>query len=110
MQNSGLGTSLNALASFSLMYGLPVLLLVTWRGFGGKDAPEHILTGAITPSLSAPLGTPLLPLARDSVAAQLDWARRDMDARMSPVALLLPPGVLETGGEAGGGAGPPPPD
>jgi len=106
MQNSGLGTSLNALASFSLMYGLPVLLLVTWRGFGGKDAPEHILTGAITPSLLDLLGIPHRTLARDSVDAQLDWARRDMDARMSPVALLLPPGVLETGGEAGAGAAP----
>jgi phosphonopyruvate decarboxylase len=29
MQNSGLGTSLNALASLSLMYGLPALLVVT---------------------------------------------------------------------------------
>src|SRR5581483_2295342 len=49
MQNSGLGTGLNALASFSLLYGLPALLLVTWRGHGGRDAPEHLLTGAITP-------------------------------------------------------------
>ena len=45
MQNSGLGTSLNALASLSLMYGLPALLLVTWRGYQGKDAPEDILMG-----------------------------------------------------------------
>src|SRR5690242_10154395 len=51
MQNSGLGTSLNALASLTLMYGFPSLLIVTWRGFGGRDAPEHILTGEITPSL-----------------------------------------------------------
>src|SRR5439155_18332683 len=51
MQNSGLGTSLNALASLSLMYGLPVLLLVTWRGYQGKDAPEHILMGEISPNL-----------------------------------------------------------
>src|SRR6185503_19405664 len=47
MQNSGLGTSLNALASLSLMYGLPALLIVTWRGFG-QDAPEHVLMGAIS--------------------------------------------------------------
>src|SRR6266446_7776970 len=51
MQNSGLGTSLNALASLSLMYGLPALLLVTWRGYQGKDAPEHILMGDISPKL-----------------------------------------------------------
>ena len=101
MQNSGLGTSLNALASFSLMYGLPALLLVTWRGFGGKDAPEHILTGAITPSLLELLGIPHRTLARDAVDAQLAWARSEMAARMSPVALLVPPGVIETARESG---------
>ena len=58
MQNSGLGTSLNALASLSLMYGFPALLLVTWRGFGGKDAPEHILMGEISPPLLELLGVP----------------------------------------------------
>ena len=58
MQNSGLGTSLNALASLSLMYGLPALVVVTWRGHGGKDAPEHILTGAITTNLLDLLGMP----------------------------------------------------
>ena len=51
MQNSGLGTSMNALVSLSLMYRLPALLLVTWRGHGGKDAPEHLLMGEISPGL-----------------------------------------------------------
>ena len=107
MQNSGLGTSLNALASFSLMYGLPCLLVVTWRGFQGKDAPEHTLTGQITPSLLELLGIPHRVLARDSIAADLDWARREMDTLMQPVALVIPPGVLETGhGSAAGGGGP----
>ena len=41
MQNSGLGVCLNALASLSLLYHLPCLLLITWRGYQGKDAPEH---------------------------------------------------------------------
>ena len=58
MQNSGLGTSLNALASLSLMYGLPALLLVTWRGYQGKDAPEHILMGEISPGILELLGIP----------------------------------------------------
>jgi phosphonopyruvate decarboxylase len=41
MQNSGLGVSLNALGSLHILYELPVLLLVTWRGYQGKDAPEQ---------------------------------------------------------------------
>jgi phosphonopyruvate decarboxylase len=97
MQNSGLGTSLNALASLSLMYGLPVLLVVTWRGFGGKDAPEHILTGEISPRLLELLGVPHRVPTAESLDADLAWAAAEMDARRSPVALLVPPRVVETG-------------
>src|SRR5687767_15840763 len=97
MQNSGLGTSLNALASLSLMYGLPALLVVTWRGFGGKDAPEHVLMGEISPRLLELLGIPFRVLAADSVDSDLAWARAEMDGRAAPVALLVPPKVVETG-------------
>ena len=97
MQNSGLGTSLNALASLSLMYGFPALLLVTWRGFAGKDAPEHILMGEISPRLLELLGIPHRVLAADSLERDLSWARAEMESRMQPVALLVPPGIVETG-------------
>jgi phosphonopyruvate decarboxylase len=110
MQNSGLGTSLNALASLSLMYGFPALLLVTWRGFGGRDAPEHILTGEITPSLLDLLRVPHKTLDAARAAELLAWATREMDARKSPVALLVPPGVVAAGAEhrtAAAGAAPP---
>jgi phosphonopyruvate decarboxylase len=98
MQNSGLGTSLNALASFALMYGLPALLLVTWRGHGGTDAPEHILTGAITPAVLDLLGIPHRVLDGNAVDADLGWAVQEMDRRRQPVALLVAPGLMATGG------------
>src|SRR5262245_41424367 len=97
MQNSGLGTSLNALASLSLMYGLPLLLVVTWRGHGGRDAPEHILTGEISPGLLDLLRIPHRALAADNLDADLAWAAETMNRSMQPVALLVPPGVVETG-------------
>ena len=97
MQNSGLGTSLNALASLSLMYGFPALLVVTWRGHGGKDAPEHILMGEISPALLDLLGIPHRVIAADSLDADLAWAAREMQERMQPVALLVPPRVVEMG-------------
>jgi phosphonopyruvate decarboxylase len=103
MQNSGLGTSLNALASLSLMYGLPALLLVTWRGHRGKDAPEHILTGEISPRLLELLKIPHRVLAADTLEADLVWAAETMDRAMQPIALLVPPGVVEIG-KAGHGA------
>jgi len=101
MQNSGLGTSLNALASLSLMYGFPALLIVTWRGFGGRDAPEHILTGEITPSLLDLLRIPHRTLTAADATELLTWAVSEMDARKSPVALLVPPGVVAAGAEHG---------
>ncbi len=97
MQNSGLGTSLNALASLALMYGIPSLLVVTWRGYGGQDAPEHILMGAISPGLLALLGVPYRVVGGDSLETDLAWAASEMAARMQPVALIVPPGVIETG-------------
>ncbi len=43
LQNSCIGNLVNPLTSFSLMYRVPVLLIVGWRGYGGppNDAPEH---------------------------------------------------------------------
>jgi phosphonopyruvate decarboxylase len=102
MQNSGLGTSLNALASLSLMYGLPALLVVTWRGHRGKDAPEHILTGEISPRLLELLKIPHRILAADTLESDLGWAIETMDGLMQPVALLVPPGVVEIGKAAHG--------
>jgi phosphonopyruvate decarboxylase len=97
MQNSGLGTSLNALASLSLMYGLPALLIVTWRGHGGHDAPEHLLMGEISPRLLALLGIPHRVLAAETLDTDLAWAAAEMDRAMQPVALLVPPKVVEVG-------------
>lgn len=97
MQNSGLGTGLNALASLSLMYGLPALIVVTWRGYEGKDAPEHILTGRITLPILELLGMPYRVLSAESAAADVAWAAMAMDTRMQPVAIVVPPNVVETG-------------
>lgn len=110
MQNSGLGTSMNALASMALMYGIPTLLVVTWRGYEGKDAPEHILTGAITPRHLELMGIPHRVLAAASAPDDVAWASREMDARSQPVALLVPPGVFAArhgarGASVGSGAG-----
>ena len=98
MQNSGLGTSMNALVSLSLMYRLPALLLVTWRGHGGKDAPEHILMGEISPSFLDLIRVPHRILSAKTIADDIAWGRAESERLSQPVALLLPPGVLATAG------------
>ena len=107
MQNSGLGTSMNALVSLSLMYRLPALLLVTWRGHAGKDAPEHIVMGEISPSLLELLRIPHRILSARSVADDVAWGRAEAERLSQPVALLLPPGVLDGASHTAAGAGTP---
>jgi phosphonopyruvate decarboxylase len=109
MQNSGLGTSLNAVVSLSLMYRLPAVLLVTWRGHGGKDAPEHLVMGDISPRLLDLIGVPHRVLSADTAPADIAWARAESVRLSQPVALLLPPGVMTTRshGETGHGHGGP---
>jgi phosphonopyruvate decarboxylase len=99
MQNSGLGTSLNALVSLSLMYRLPTLVLVTWRGHGGKDAPEHLLMGEISPSLLELIRIPHRVLSAETIAEDVAWGRAESERLQQPVALLLPPNVLRGAAE-----------
>ncbi len=96
MQNSGLGVSVNALASLHTLYEIPVLLVISWRGEDRSDAPEHWMMGEIM--------TPLLDLmhvphrvisAKEPMAPQVAWAKQELDATRKPVALIVPGGVLE---------------
>jgi sulfopyruvate decarboxylase alpha subunit len=95
MQNSGLGVCVNALASLSLMYHFPCLLFITWRGYQGKDAPEHLIMGDISPTLLSTLKIPYQVLAEDAVPATIRWAAETLKQTSKPVALLLPPGVMQ---------------
>lgn len=93
MQNSGLGVSANALASLVQLYEIPMLLVVSWRGCG-PDAPEHVLTGGITPDLLGLLGIPFLELDPGRLEEQVADADRGIERTRRPVALLVKKGVL----------------
>jgi hypothetical protein len=95
---------MNALVSLSLMYRLPALLLVTWRGHGGQDAPEHLLMGEISPGLLDMMRIPHRVLSARTMADDVAWGRAESERLSQPVALLLPPGVLTAGRTAGRGA------
>ena len=94
MQNSGLGVSLNALASLQTSYEMPSLLLVTWRGYEGNDAPEHLVMGDVLPRLLDLFGVPYQAPAADEMAEAAAWAAVTMRETRKPVALLVRPGVL----------------
>ena len=94
MQNSGLGVSLNALGSLHLLYRMPVLLLITWRGWEGKDAPEHLVMGDVLPDLLDVFAIPYRAPDAESLERDIDWAVTLLHTSRKPVALLVRPGLF----------------
>ena len=95
MQNSGLGTSLNALISLNLIYQQPCLLLISWRGFQGKDAPEHLIMGQTMTQLLDTMKIPHRTLAEDTAVQDLQWVAQTFMKERIPLALLLKKGVIK---------------
>ena len=96
LQNSGLGNLINPLTSFSLMYRIPVLLLIGWRGYGGppNDAPEHWIMGEKTEDFLKLLDMPYRLIEQDNLEASLDDLIAEMDERSIPGALLVRGGIV----------------
>lgn len=88
IQNSGLGHIINALTSFNLIYKIPLLLFISWRGYKGEDAPEHIIMGKKTTILLKELGIPHKVLS-NSFKDDIDWAQTLMHKKSIPVALIV---------------------
>jgi sulfopyruvate decarboxylase subunit alpha len=95
MQNSGLGTSLNALISLNLIYKQPCLLLISWRGFQGKDAPEHLIMGQTMTQLLDTMKIPHRTFAEDTAVQDLKWVAQTFMNDRIPLALLLKKGVIK---------------
>jgi len=95
MQNSGLGVSLNALGSLQLSYHLPCLLLITWRGYAGKDAPEHLVMGDVMRRLLDLFAIPHRAPTAATLAADVAWAKAHLHAAGTPAALLVMPGLCD---------------
>ena len=69
MQNSGLGNTVNPLASLMDpdVYAIPCLLVIGWRGEPGvKDEPQHVKQGKITLGQLELMGIPYMVLSADT--------------------------------------------
>jgi sulfopyruvate decarboxylase alpha subunit len=95
MQNSGLGTSLNALISLNVIYQQPCLLLISWRGFQGKDAPEHLVMGDSMTQILDAARIPHRTLSEQSLIEDLKWTAQTFMKQRIPVALLLKKGIVK---------------
>ena len=94
LQNSGLGNCLNVIASLHQSYEIPVLLVISWRGHFGKDAPEHIMMGAVMPDLLSLFKVDHERIDTKDPEGQLRRLARTLGEKPRVVALFVDKGEL----------------
>jgi len=99
MQNSGQGNAVNPLMSLadSDVYGIPMLLMIGWRGEPGhKDEPQHVKQGKITLALLETMGISyaVLPEEEASAAEVLSEQVRLSLSKKQPVAVVVKKGTF----------------
>jgi sulfopyruvate decarboxylase alpha subunit len=95
MQNSGLGYCLNAFTSLNLIYKIPVLVIMSWRGKGGKDAPEHIIMGDIDQQLLKTAGMEYSILSEENCDEVLKKAKHKICDEKLPYTLIVEKGLFD---------------
>ncbi|WP_086563293.1 hypothetical protein [Streptomyces africanus] len=95
MQNSGLGQSVNVLASLIVPYDLAILLIVSLRGIQPDRTQENVVMGRITEPLLGGLGIETATLdTADDAAARAAWAHEVVVRQSRPAALLVTPAAF----------------
>lgn len=99
MQNSGEGNAINPLASLTdpEVYGIPVLLLIGWRGRPGlHDEPQHVKQGKITLDLLKVMGIDYEILSKEEIQAGKQIAHAmEAISRNEVFALVIEKGTFE---------------
>ena len=95
MQNSGLGYSLNAFSSLNLIYKIPMLVIMSWRGKDGKDAPEHIIMGDIDKQLLKTAGMEYSLLNEENCEEVLRKAKNKICEEKLPYTLIVEKGLFD---------------
>jgi len=100
MQNSGMGNTINPLASLADrdVYAVPMLLLIGWRGQGNTEPnhPQHKLQGEITPGLLDVMHIPYTILEDDDrkFSETVERAVTYCKETRGVYALIAPKGVM----------------
>lgn len=89
MQNSGLGYSLEVFSSLHLIYSLPVLVLLTYRGTEDDQWEEHVVMGEHTESLLKTFRLPYEIFDDDFSEARLVEIRRILIEEQTPYFILI---------------------
>ena len=90
MQVSGLGNSINGLASLAIPYQIPFLMLISQRGELGEFNPAKIAMGRAARPILAALDIQHFTLRRvDEIATLMNGAIKTAYTARRPVALFL---------------------
>jgi phosphonopyruvate decarboxylase len=94
LQNSGMGNTVNPLLSLADadVYGIPMILLVGWRGQPGvKDEPQHVKQGRVMTALLDAMELPWAVLPHDTAEAEacLTEAVRQAEEGSTPYVVLV---------------------
>ena len=90
MQNSGLGNSVNALASLFELYKIPVIMIMSHRGTEGEFMSAQIPMGTATPKVLDALGIQYFnPKKAEEALKIIPNAWRIAETQGTPVGILL---------------------
>ena len=90
MQNHGFLASINGIVSLALLYKIPLMLLITYRGHWGEKDPWQTQGGLVTESLLRALNIPIWHLnTTTDITKRIKDAHTLAHASLHPVAILL---------------------
>ena len=103
MQNSGIGNAVNPICSLANneVYGIPMLLIVGWRGEPGvKDEPQHVFQGKITCELLDIVNIPYSVIDADTSLVDIERivnAAKEAFAQDKQYAIVVKKNTFEKG-------------
>ena len=101
LQNSGLGNCVNPLLSLAddEVYGIPMLLLIGWRGKPGvKDEPQHVKQGRVMLAMLDSMEIPysIVPQDTDNLDEFVSDACKVAKEKNNPYALIVEKGTFDS--------------
>jgi sulfopyruvate decarboxylase subunit alpha len=90
MQNHGFFAAINPIVSLALLYKIPLLMLISYRGYWGEKDPWQTQGGLATEPLLRALNIPIWHLINPTdVYRRIKDAQTLANASLHPVAILL---------------------
>ena len=89
MQNSGLFSASNDIASLLIPYKMPIFFVVSYRGCEGEDAVQHLTTGRATEHLLKSFGLPFVVFEDQKLKTLVRLMFKTMREAELPTFLLL---------------------